>query len=75
MSIKEEIEKHIGKIVIIGVPHSFDAKKLFFYKGDLITADDNLIKLECSNGPVFISIDRIKEFREERHTQPRSDDV
>jgi len=72
MEIVEEIKKSIGKICIIGVPHSADANRLFFYKGNLKAVDNNLAQLECKNGPVFISIDRIKEFREERHTQSQS---
>ncbi len=74
MEIVEELKKSIGRICIVGVPHSYYTNRLFFYKGNLKAVDNNLAQLECKNGPVFISIDRIKEFREERHTQQRSGD-
>lgn len=66
MSIVKSIQQSIDKTVIVGIQHTYDEHKLFFYKGKLLTADDKLLEIQTSKGNVIISLDRIKEFRVER---------
>ena len=66
MKVSEQLKQYLNKNVTVAVPHFNRHNHLFWYSGILLAVDNQMLELQTKKGTIFISIDRIKEFREDR---------
>jgi hypothetical protein len=60
---QHDFYKYKKKQVAIGTPHWKDSNKLFYYYGIITSVDEDGIIITKGGEDVFVTYDRIKEFR------------